>query len=239
VGDDPATLSARERLGPLLGAIEDPFLHAVCELAIAWTSPTAGDFDGALREASVSLEQLRGQDEPFWTAVAVATVGSIETVAGRYEDALRHLSEARDRGDQFDNAWLTANSQTYLGTLAIIQGRLDQARALLGEALTLSLQSRSSQSMTLCLAAFARLAFAQRDPEQAAVLAGAAEGLRRRAGRRVWPVMREAEAELATQIRAALGADRFDQAFAAGSRLTRREAVAAVRDRHRVRTDGV
>ncbi len=32
----------------------------------------AGDLDGALREALVSLEELRGQDEPFWTAVAAA-----------------------------------------------------------------------------------------------------------------------------------------------------------------------
>ena len=37
---------------------------------MAWTSPIAGDFDGALREALVALEELRGQDEPFWTAVA-------------------------------------------------------------------------------------------------------------------------------------------------------------------------
>jgi hypothetical protein len=39
------------------------------------------------------------------------------------------------------------------------------------------------------------------------------------------------EAELVAQVRQALGADRFDQAFAAGARLTRREALAAVRDR--------
>jgi hypothetical protein len=39
------------------------------------------------------------------------------------------------------------------------------------------------------------------------------------------------EAALLAQVRQALGADRFDQAFAAGSRLTQRQAVAAVRDR--------
>jgi hypothetical protein len=33
------------------------------------------------------------------------------------------------------------------------------------------------------------------------------------------------------QIREALGADPFDQAFAAGARLNLREAVAAIRDR--------
>ena len=85
--------------------------------------------------------------------------------------------------------------------------------------------------MTLCLAAFAHLAFAEGDPERAALLAGAAEGLRRRAGFSTWPMLRQGEAQLAAQIRQALGDDRFGQVFTAGSRLSQQEAVAAIRDR--------
>jgi hypothetical protein len=68
------------------------------------------------------------------------------------------------------------------------------------------------------------------DPERAALVAGAAEGLRRRAGLRAWPILRQGEAELVAQVRQALGADRFDPVFAAGTRLTQRDAVAAARD---------
>ena len=50
-GDDAAALAARQRLAPLLAGISDPLLHAVAQLAMAWTLPIAGDFDGALREA--------------------------------------------------------------------------------------------------------------------------------------------------------------------------------------------
>ena len=85
--------------------------------------------------------------------------------------------------------------------------------------------------MTLCLAAFARLAFVEGDPQRAALLAGAAEGLRLRVGLRAWPLLRRGEAELVAQVRQALGSDRFDQPYAAGSRLSQQEAVAAVRDR--------
>ena len=85
--------------------------------------------------------------------------------------------------------------------------------------------------MTLCLAAFARLALAERDVERAALLAGAAEGLRRRVGVRSLVMLRRPEAELVAQVRQALGADRFEEVFAAGARLTQQEAVAAVRDR--------
>ena len=94
-GDDAQALAAGERLAPLLDRIDDPFLRAVSHLAMAWMAPIAGDFDGALREASVSLEQLRGQDEPVWTGLAIVTLGSLETSAGRYDDALRHVRELR------------------------------------------------------------------------------------------------------------------------------------------------
>ena len=105
-GDDTAALAARQRLAPLLAGIQDPFLHAVCQLAMAWTLPIAGDLDGALREAAVSLEELRGQDEPVFTAMAAFTAGSLEMALGRYDDALRHLREARDLAERCGGDWL-------------------------------------------------------------------------------------------------------------------------------------
>jgi len=231
VGDDAATLAARRRLEPLLDEIQDPFLHALCQLGMAWTSPITGDLDDALRQVSASLEQLRGQDEPFWTALAAFTAGAVEAALGRPDDALDRLGETGELADHFGYAWLTTISGVALGTLAVMQGRLDQARELLDEALDLSLAVRLIRGVTLCLAAFAQLAFAEGDPERAALLAGAAEGLRGRAGLRTWPMLRRGEAELTAQIRQALGDDRFGQAFAAGSRLSQQEAVAAVRER--------
>jgi hypothetical protein len=99
------------------------------------------------------------------------------------------------------------------------------------EGLELSLASHSTRGVTLCLAAFARLALVEGDPQRAALLAGAAEGLRRRAGLRAWPLLRRGEAELIAQVRQTLGPDRFDQVFAAGSRLSQQQAVVGVRDR--------
>jgi predicted ATPase len=230
-GDDAAALAACRRLAPLLETIQDPFLHAIGRLAMGWTSPITGDLDDALREVLVSLEQLRGQDEPFWTALAAYTAAVLETALDRPDGALRHLRETRDLADRFGYAWLTAVSGMQLGTLAVVQGRLDQARKLLDEALDLSLAIRIIRHVSLCLAAFAQLAFADGDLERAALLAGAAEGLRGRAGLGTWPILRRSEAELADRIRQALGDGRFGQVFAAGSRLSQQEAVAATRDR--------
>jgi predicted ATPase/class 3 adenylate cyclase len=231
LGDDRAALAARRRLEPLLEEIQDPFLHAICRLVMGSTSPIIGDFEGAKREVSATLEELRGQDEPFWTAVAAFTAGALETALGHPDSALRHLRVVRELADHFDYAWVTALCHLQLGTLAVAQGRLDEAREQLDAALDLSLAIRISRNVTRCLAAFAQLAFAEGDPERAALLAGAAEGLRRRAGFSTWPTVRRGEAQLAAQIRQALGDQRVSEAFAAGSRLSQQEAVAAIRGR--------
>jgi ATP/maltotriose-dependent transcriptional regulator MalT len=204
----------------------------LCHQALAWASTITGDLDAALAEASASLAGLRGQDEPFWTATAGLTLGLVETTTGRYDDAHGHLTEVRDLAERFDNAWLAAIPRVGLGTLALERGRPEEAKALLDEALGLSVAVHSTRSVTLCLAAFARWALVAGDPKRAALVAGAAEGLRRRAGLRTWPILRQGEADLVAQVRQALGADRFDQVFAEGTRLTQREAVAAASDRH-------
>jgi tetratricopeptide (TPR) repeat protein len=192
--------------------------------------PIAGDFDGTLREVTVSLAELRGQDEPVFTAMAAFTAGSLDTALGRYDDALGHLREARDLAERPGSDWLTAGSRVQLGILAVLRGSLDEARALLDEALELSLAARSTPFVTLCLSGYAQLASAEGDPDQAALLEGAAEGLRRRVGLPAWPHLRRVEANLVAQVRHRLGPGRFDQAFSAGSRLTQRQAVAIVQD---------
>jgi len=230
VGGDAAALAGRQRLVSLLAGISDPFLHAVAQLAMAWILPVDGDFGGALREAAVSLEELRGQDEPVFTAMAAFTASSLEMALGRYDDAERDLREARDLAEPVGGDWLAAGSQVQLGILAVLRGRLDEARPLLDEALDLSLAAHSTQFVALCLAGYAQLAFADGDPDRAALLQGAAEGLRRRVGLPAWPNLRRVEADLVTRVRHRLGDSRFDQAFSVGSGLTQQEAVAIVRD---------
>jgi predicted ATPase len=233
-GDDTTALTAGHRLAPLLAAIQDPFLHAVSQLALAWTLPLAGDFDGALREVAVALEELRGQDEPVYRGIAAFTAGSLEMAVGRYDDAAHHLREARDLAEASGGDWFVAGSRVQLGILAVLRGKLDEARVMLDQALDLSMAARSTAFVTLCLAGYAWLAFSDGDPERAARLEGAAEGLRRRVGLAAWPHLRKVEAELVAQVRQRLGAARFDQAFTAGSGLTQQQAVAMVRDRRGV-----
>ena len=232
VGDVAVLSASQQRIGSLQEAIRDPYLHAVTQLAMAGISAVVGDFDGAMRGELAALKELRDQDEPYWTTVAVLTAGLVATAMGDLDAALSHLREASALAGRFDHAGLSAWSQVQLGVLALARGRPEEARELLEQGLELSLATHSTRNVTLCLTAFAQLAFVARDGDRAALLAGAAEGLRERVGLRAWPLQREGETQTVAQIRQALGADRFDQEFAAGRRLNRREAVAAVRERN-------
>jgi hypothetical protein len=158
---------------------------------MAGISAVTGDFDSALGEESVTLEELQCLDEPYWTTVAVLTAGLVETGMGRHADALSHLRKARALGGRFDNPGLSAWSQVQPGVLALVRGHPEKARTLLDEGLELSLETHSTRNLTLCLSAFARLAFVDGDGDRAALLARAAEGLRQRVGLRAWPLQRQ------------------------------------------------
>jgi hypothetical protein len=75
----------------------------------------------------------------------------------------------------------------------------------------------------------AALALAEGDPDRAALLAGATDGLRRRSGLRVYASMR-GDRDLAAAVREATGGQRFDELFGTGAGLRRADVVDLARD---------
>jgi predicted ATPase len=229
VGDDDAAQAALEGIERLEGRIDDPYLESAAQLAVSWTLPIADDFDGALQAASTALDGFRQQDEPFmgWAAL---TVGLLETTLGRHDAARPYLTEADELGGQLGNKWLESAARAQLASLAVRTGQLEEARARLVESVDASEDAElSTQTVAFSLVASAQLALAEGDARRAAMALGAADGLRQRAGVRAWPSMRRGEAELATRVLQETEPGVFKDAFAAGSELNQREAVAFVR----------
>jgi hypothetical protein len=73
-----------------------------------------------------------------------------------------------------------------LGTLAILRGKLAEVRVLLGEALHLSLATRGTLFVTLCPGRVCPTGVGEGDPDRAALLEDATDGLRRRVGQPTW-----------------------------------------------------
>jgi predicted ATPase len=228
VGDDEGAQVAVDGIERIEGRIGDPYLESVAQLALSWSLPSSGDFDGALRAASTALDGFRQRNEPF-RAWAALTVGVLEMVLGQHDPALRYLTEAQELGGQFGNRWLESAARTQLASLAVGAGDLDEARAQLVRSLDRSEDAEPTiQTVTFALVADARLALEEGDVRRAATAMGAADGLRKRAGLRTWPSMRRGEAELLARVADELDPEVFKDAFAAGSALDRREAVALV-----------
>jgi predicted ATPase len=236
-GDGAGALADGQRLEALLTELDDPYLHAASLLVVAWTLPISGDLDAGISKALAALEEFRPLDEPYWMTAGLLSTGYMEREAGRYDDAERHLRNSHEMAVRFDYSWMAAGSQLQLGSLAVEQGHMEQARTLLDESLAASLARYSTPNVILGLAAYARLAFAGGDPERAALLAGASEGLRKRAGLGIWADPQRGEADFAAQIRGAIGAHRFPRAYRGGFRHTRRDAVPAARGRPAAASD--
>ena len=228
VGDDDGALAATDGMKRLEGRMADPSLESAARLAVSWIRPIVDDFDGALEAAQLALDGFHRRNEPF-TAWAALTVGLLELRLGRHEAARAHLAEASERGGRFGNRWLASVARTLLASLAMRTGHLDEARELLMESVAGEDSAISIQTVTFCLIASAELALAKGDSRQAALALGAADGLRQRAGLRAWPSRRRSEAELVARVAEKLGPEDFKKAFAAGSELNRRDAVALVR----------
>jgi hypothetical protein len=230
VGDDDSALAAVEGLERLEGRIDDPYLESAAQLAVSWILPIVDDFDGALQAASTALDGFRQQNEPFIMAFAALTVGMLEMALGRHDAARAYLTEVNELGGQFGNNWLESGARTQLASLAVRAGHLDEARALLVESVDTSEDTElSTLTVTFSLVASAQLALAEGDAPRAAMALGAADGLRQRAGLRAWPSTRRGEAELVTRVAQEIDPQVFKDAFAAGSELSHREAVALVR----------
>ena len=238
VGDDDSARAAVEGLERLEGRIDDPYLESAAQLAISWFLPIVDDLDGALQAASTALDGFRRQNEPFM-AWAALTVGLLEMTLGRDDAAREHLTKANELGGQFGNKWLQSTARTQLASLAVTAGDLDEARAQLVKSVDASEDTEPTiQTATFSLVAYAQLALAEGDFRRAAMALGAADGLRQRAGLRAWPSMRRGESELLTRVAQEVDPEIFKEAFAAGSELGQRDAVALVRGDTRVATAG-
>ena len=229
VGDDDSALAAVDGLARLGERIDDPYLVSAAQLALSWTLPIVDDVDGAHQAASTALDGFRQQNEPFM-AFAALTVGGLDMTLGRDDAAHAHLTEVNALGGRMGNNWLESSARSQLAALAVRAGRLDEAQALLvasvdaGEA-----TEPSTITVTFALVASAQLALAEGDVRRAATALGAADGLRRRAGLRAWPATRRREAELVARVQHEIDAQDFEAAWAAGSELSHRQAVALVR----------
>ena len=226
VGDDDGALGGIAQLDL---EVDDPHLASLAQLARAWALPIVGDYDGALTAVQLALDGLRPLGDVFMSEGALNTLAMLEIARGHDDSAARALTEAVDLADRHGRTWNTPITIVLLAGLAVRRGEQDEARVLLRRAVGPD-TDLSTQATTLGLVVLAEAALLDGDPPEAARALGAADGIRRRTGIRVWTTERSSDEELVARVRETLDPQLFTKAFAEGAALTRRDAVALLRD---------
>lgn len=139
--------------------------------------------------------------------------------AAFYEEALTHQRAVDDR------FWL-AHTLSSLGYACLAFGDRERSAATLRESLTINWRMGNKTQAAWCLFFLALWAAASGYPERAARLFGAETTLRNEVGAFIPPVERQEHEQAIADLRARLGTEAFDIAFAAGETLPQEEAVA-------------
>jgi hypothetical protein len=116
-------------------------------------------------------------------------------------------------------------SLTSLGYVEELRGDLDAAEACHQEGLRLAQDLPDGAPAALALAGLACVAAARRQPRRAAILLGAAESARERAGQPLLPQERADVERAAAAAAGALGAQAFTELKEQGRRMSAREAA--------------
>jgi tetratricopeptide (TPR) repeat protein len=183
----------------------------------AWTRLLAGDRAGARADYELAASMARRTGMPETRAAAYLGLATLARLSGDLA-ACRELCEralAECAGGSFAAESVRAHAMIALGRLALAEGRPREAAALHREAMLTGHRWHAADVVAFALEALAEVA----EPEQAAVLLGAAVAVRGTA------IAGDPDvAAVRTRLQASLG-DGFERAYAAGRSMPPRKAL--------------
>ncbi len=182
-------------------------------------------FEDAEAHLAQAIPRLRDLGMMTPAGFGLIILGNVAFARGELARAAERLEEALTLLRRIGNAYGTGVALTFLGRVTREQGDYARAAALYAEGLAPQWELGDKIHLARCLGPLGTVAALTRQHERAARLWGAAEALREAIG--VPPVKRRPrfESTVAT-TRAALGADAFAAAWAAGRALSLADAVA-------------
>jgi tetratricopeptide (TPR) repeat protein len=177
----------------------------------------SGDVDDRLRQA---VDTFRRLDDRWGLVFSLMAFGMALVAAHREVDAIAPLAEAARLADTTGEEVLLSNALITLGW-AYLNTDLAAASERVGEALRRAVATRPMERETIARALDTLAAVAEQagDAQRAATLLGAADGIRRTLGAKVWAIDRENHAETSGRIRARLDDDTYRQTADRGAGL--------------------
>ena len=167
-----------------------------------------------------AADTFRELDDQWGLAFASLNLGGALLLHHRYADAIPHLEECIPLARAVKAEVFLSNALINLGWVHHWLGDVEAARARLREAVKHAAVPDNRESLGRALEALAAVAVKAGDPELAATLFGAADGVRRSIGAGVWMTDRASHDQTAAQLRTQLGDTAYAAAADRGRSLT-------------------
>jgi tetratricopeptide (TPR) repeat protein len=228
-GDYRSARNLFEQVLALAGDMDAPFGTTLKANTLNWlgiASSDHGDHVAAQSYYEEALAVWRALGDQSSAAAALGNLGIVARAQGDLAVARAWYDEAlaahRSSGDKRNVAVTLVN----LGELAIEQDDLEAVRGFVVEGLRLCREIGARLESAYAVAAMAQLAQACGEAERAARLEGSAAGLREIIGHSLPPSALAGHERHLSELRASLGEDAFERAFAAGRALSWEQAIA-------------
>ena len=181
----------------------------------------------ALLEESAAVARACGSERRL--ASALANLGIVALSVGAVVEAIASLEEALVIDQRLEDAWAVAVDHTNLGAAFVRSGEVEKGHRLVAESLGEIAEFEDPDLLASAIEACATAAGAAGEVERAAVLIGAADSIRTSSG---VPRSPFDDAYLEREfgpVRAALGRDRYGEAWRRGGVLAGPDLVALAR----------
>lgn len=186
-----------------------------------------GDYPRARTYLEESLAIKRQGGERRGIAVTLNNLGLTAKAQGDVTAAARYFDESYDLFHDLEDGWGQALIVNNIATLAFTTGDYDRALALHKTSLAGRRAMKEKWGVAECLEGLARVAEATGAAAEAARLLGAAGRMRQVYGFPLPPDERPLHERQTAALRAALGDDAFQSAWATGQEWSAEEAVEA------------
>ena len=167
-----------------------------------------------------AADMFRELDDQWGLAFASLNLGGALLLHHRYADAIPHLEECLQHARAVKAEVFLSNALINLGWVHHWLGNVEAARARLREAVKHAAVPDNRESLGRALEALAAVDVNAGDPELAAILFGAADGVRRSIGAGVWMTDRVSHEQTEAQLRTQLGDTAYTAAADSGRNLT-------------------
>jgi predicted ATPase len=201
-------------------ALDDDEGLALCDFLDASLAPLQEEYDRAVDTFGRAEQRLVGLGDYFVSSICASTTGMILAQQGKFDQAAPHLDRGLDYAERIDNAMLRGSGYVSRGFSQLGRGRLDEAAADFAAGARWAYRCQNPESLSFACDGLAAVALARGAAGvQAAVLVGAASGLRHRVGVVPWPGLRPVMAAIAQGVEAALDPAAFAEGYERGRHL--------------------